>query len=36
MHAPPLAFFTGPLPWLILAMRSFAALRKAAPLPRDP
>jgi hypothetical protein len=26
------AFFSGPLPWLILAGPSFAALQKAAPL----
>jgi Ca2+/H+ antiporter len=36
MAAPPLAFFSGPLPWLNLARPTFAALRKAAPLPRDP
>jgi hypothetical protein len=35
MAAPPFAFFLGPLPWLILAEPSFAALQKAAPLTRD-
>jgi hypothetical protein len=35
MAAPPLAFFSGPLPWLNLARPIFAALQRAAPLPRD-